>query len=161
MKKIILALFAVLLTTSIALAAWQDTFLTDFAKNGAATVATPLALGVSPSEIIDVATAAGVDPTMLVTAMCEAGSSPQDLQKFLAKLGNMSPNVLMTICLGPENISQINKFPGATLDSSSVSKVINYDGDGAPLGSAGGAGVAAGVVGGGATPIPPASGSRP
>ena len=126
MKTIIFALFGVLLTTSIALAAWQDTFSTNFAKNGAATVASALALGASPGEIIDVASAAGIEPKTLVTAMCEAGLSPQDLQGFLAQLGNMSANVLMTACVGPGNISLENRFPGANPETFSVSKEPNY-----------------------------------
>ncbi len=129
MKKIIFALFAVLLTTSIALAAWQDTFLEDFAENGAGAVANALAEGASPQEMIDIASAAGVQAETLVTAMCDAGLSPQDLQKFLPKLG-MSTNALMSSCGVPGNISPVNKYPGATTDSSSVSKGTNYAGDG-------------------------------
>ena len=127
MKKIIVALFAVLLMTSIALAAWQDTFVSDYAKNEAAAVANALALGASPGEIIDIATAAGVEAEMLATAMCEAGLSPQDLQGFLAKLGGMSLNALMTAC-SQDNISSENQFAGASEESSSVSKGIDYDG---------------------------------
>ena len=136
MKTIIFTLFAVLLTTSIALAAWQDTFSSDFAKDSVATVKNILALGGSPGEIIDVASAADIDGKILVTAMCKAGLSPQDLQGFLAELGNMSLNVLMANCVGHGNISPINFFPGSSsqnTNSLSVSTGTNYDGDGTPI----------------------------
>ena len=135
MKKIIFALFAVLLTISIALAAWQDTFLSDFAENGPAAVANALADGASPQEMIDIASAAGVQAETLVTAMCEAGLSPQDLQGFLPKLG-MSTNALMSSCGGQGNISNVNKFPGASsqnTNSLSVSTETNYDEKGGPI----------------------------
>ncbi|MEA2115026.1 MAG: hypothetical protein U9P36_06555 [Thermodesulfobacteriota bacterium] len=141
MKKIIFTLFAVLLTTSIAIAAWQDTFLKDFAENGTAAVAKALAEEASPDEIIAFASAAGVQAETLVTAMCDAGLSPQDLQGFLPKLG-MSTNALMSFCGGQGNISNVNKFPGASTqntNSLSVSTGTNYAGDGKPLGSDGGA----------------------
>lgn len=134
MKKFIFALFAVLLTTSIALAAWQDTFSKDFAENGTDTVKNALQEA-SSGEIIDVALAAGIQEKMLVTAMCDAGLSPQDLQEFLPKLG-MSINALMSFCGGPGNISNVNKFPGASTqntNSLSVSTGTNYDGDGTPI----------------------------
>ena len=133
MKTIIFTLFAVLLTTSIALAAWQDTFLKDFAENGTAAVANALAQEASPGEIIDFAS--GIQAEMLVTAMCDAGLSPQDLQEFLPKLG-MSINALMSFCGGPGNISNVNKFPGASTENTnslSVSTGTNYDEKSAPF----------------------------
>ena len=158
MKKIILALFAVLLTTSIALAAWQDTFSTDFAKDSVASVKNILAQGGSPAEIV--ASADGIDPAKLVTAMCDAGLTPQDLQGVLTQLGK-SANEVMSLC-GLDNISFERQFPGSSTEirnSLSVNVGTNYDGDGTLLDSTGGA--VAGAVGGGATPIPPASVSRP
>lgn len=131
MKTIIIAMFTVLLSTSIALAAWQDTFLKDFAENGTAAVTNALALGASPAEIIDVAKAAGIQAETLVTAMCDSGLSPQDLQGFQTGLA-MTINDIMTAC-GQGNISYENQFPGATKDSTSVNKQTNYAGDGKPL----------------------------
>ncbi len=135
MKKIIFALFAVLLTTSMALAAWQDTFLSDFAENGPAAVANALAQGASPGEMIDIASAAGVQAKMLATAMCDAGLSPQDLQEFQSGLG-MTPNQIITACGGQGTISNVNKFPGASsqnTNSLSVSTETNYDEKGGPI----------------------------
>lgn len=129
MKKIILTLFVVLLTASIALASWQDTFSSDYTKNSTGAVANALALGASPGEIIDVALAIeGVQAELLATAMCDAGLSPQDLQGFLPKLGGMNLNALMTACGSQDNISSENQFAGTSADSSSESKRTNYDG---------------------------------
>ena len=131
MKTIIFVLFAVLLTTSISLAAWQDTFPDDIAEKGlAATVAADLALGAYPDEIIDIALAAGVQAEKLVSAICDAGVPLQVLQDSLPILG-LGLDAAMIAC----DIPTVDRFSGAGY--SSASKKTDYDG-GTPVSPASG-----------------------
>ena len=120
MKRFIFALFTVLLTTSIALAAWQDTFSNDFEENGATAVANALALEASLVEITDVSITAGIQAEMLVASMCDAGVPFQALQDLLPKLG-IGHEAAMIAC----DISVADRFSGAGY--SSTNKKTDYD----------------------------------
>jgi len=132
MKKVFFALFAVILTTSLALAAWQDVFSTNYAEKGLGTaVHEALAAGASPGEIIDLASSIdGIHSAPLVTAMCKGGLTPGDLQDFLKKLG-MNPASLKKACeKGRQgegkgirgDIAYDNRFPGSNPPSASESR---------------------------------------
>ncbi len=123
MKKIILALLAFLLTTSMALADWKESFLNDYMENGLnVALINALALGISPAAITDTAIAIDeIQAEMLVAAMCDAGVPWQDLQDSLPKLG-IGREAAMIAC----DISAEDRFSGAGY--SSARKKTDYDG---------------------------------
>ncbi len=147
MKKFILALFIVFLTTSTALAGWQKDFASNYTANGLNTAVTnALARGISPAAITEVAMAIdGMNGAILATAMCDGGVSVQALQDFLSVLG-ISQQTAIKSCGGQGNISATGAFPGAAY--SSAGKEIIFSDD-----------RAGGVIGGG-TPGSPASGNN-
>lgn len=133
MKKLIFALLAVLLTSSIALADWKDPFLSDYTNKGLNTAVTnALALGISPKAIIETAMAIeGVDGAVLATAMCDCGVPVLALQDSLSELG-ISQQVAINSCGGQGNISATGAFPGAAY--SSAGKEIIFSDNNARVG---------------------------
>ena len=145
MKKTVLVLLAILLTSSIALADWKDSFLTDYTTSGLnAAVTNALAHGIAPEAIIVTAMAIeGMNGVVLATAMCDGAVSIQALQDSLNVLG-ISQQVAITSCGGQGNISATGAFPGATY-SSANKEIIFSD--------------KSGVIGG-RKPVPSASGNN-
>jgi len=126
--KISLPLFAVVLTTSIALADWQESFLDDYSEKGLNTAVTnTLAAGISPGAIIETAMAIdGMNGEVLAAAVCDGGVPVQDLQDSLHVL-EISQRTAITLCAAvQETFLPAGSFPGAGY--SSVSRKTNYDG---------------------------------
>lgn len=115
MKKIILALFIVILTTSTALADWQEDFVSDYTADGLGIAVTnALAKGIAPKAIIETAMAIeGVDGKALASAMCDGGVPVQALEDSLSILGIPVQAVAIACGGGQGNISATDAFPGA------------------------------------------------
>ena len=115
-----------LLTASISLASWQQSFLQDYEKQGIdRAVINALARGVDPLEIISQAlTIDGLTAERITEAVCNGGVAVQAMDRALELL-KIKRQTAVNIC---ENISANLKFPGS--DYLSVNKRTNYDGTG-------------------------------
>ncbi len=119
MKKIMMVLLALVLTSSIALADWQETFVTDYNESGLnAAVTNALAQGYTPEQIIAVAMAIeGVNGTVLASAMCDGGVPVQAMQNSLDLLGINQQTVMKSCGGGQGNISASGAFAGSGYSS--------------------------------------------
>ena len=152
MKKIIFVLLAVFLTSSIALADWQETFKDDNLAGGLnVAVKNALAKGISPAAIIEMAmTIDDMSGAVLATAMCNSGVSVQALQGSLNILGINQQTAMKSCGGGQGNISAGGAFAGA--EYSSAAKGTSQGGNslraaGLPPGNGG--------PGAGASAVPP------
>ena len=136
MKKIIFALFAVLFTTSIALADWQEDFVSDYAEYGLGIAVTnALAAGNTPKAINETAMAMAiedVDGKALASAMCDSGVPIQALEDSLSVLGIPIQAVVKACGGGQGSISATGAFPGATYSTAAKATTANGPPPGVP-----------------------------
>ena len=125
MERIIIALFLVLLTCSVALADWSDAFLSDYTEKGMGSAVTnALRSGISPGEIIVFAKAIeGVKVEEIFRALCEAGVPLKSMLADIEK-NNINLDTAITACAPQEDVSPEDGFPGMKPETT----LPDYDG---------------------------------
>ena len=113
MQKILVALFAVVLTGAVALADWSGDFIIDYKDKGTEVAVTnALISGVPPSAIIILALSVKeLEVEELFRALCNAGiplkSMLADIEKHQLPL-----DTAVTACGPQEDVSPAGRFPG-------------------------------------------------